>query len=545
MTLPLGVSRVGDGSDGADDGWLGAAVLAAPVAFALFDSDLRFRYANEAYARLNERPVADHIGRKPHEVLSRRSGEALEQVVRKVFDEGEPLVQDDFIPFRRHGGERFRATWYPVRDGDGYINGVAVSIEDVTLHWRTERARRRQEERTAALQAATTRLARTMTVNEVAHVMAEVVSNALCADYAGVVLPYGDVLRVPQPLGWQDPGWYETPLTRNTLVTWTFKQQIPYYFASPEEFFQRIPYPNVADFLRATEERAWAAIPLLTTGKPLGLLRVAFRSPRTFDHDERAFLEALAAQCALAVERAQLFAHERQRGHTIQASLLPASLPRVPGLSIAQQYRAFAGDEETGGDWYDAFVLPDGRVGFSLGDVMGKGLPAAAGMGRIRSAVRAVAYADPSPAAVLSVLDRLYACTERDEYLTTVVYGVIDPQTGDVQVGDAGHLPLLILGVDGNVRAVDAGPQATPLGVADERTEMDIRLETGETLFAYSDGLVEQKGRSYDEGQERLLEVVRSVPIAPLSTFCKQVVDLMVAGISPSDDVTLLAIRRG
>jgi serine phosphatase RsbU (regulator of sigma subunit) len=95
------------------------------------------------------------------------------------------------------------------------------------------------------------------------------------------------------------------------------------------------------------------------------------------------------------------------------------------------------------------------------------------------------------------------------------------------------------------VRAVDAGPQATPLGVADERTEMDIRLETGETLFAYSDGLVEQKGRSYDEGQERLLEVVRSVPIAPLSTFCKQVVDLMVAGISPSDDVTLLAIRRG
>lgn len=545
MTLPLGVSRVGGGSTGADDGWLGAAVRSSPVAFALFDSDLRIQYANEAYARLNERPVADHIGHKPHEVLSRRSGEAIEQIVRNVFDQGKTLVQDDFIAHRLHGGQRFRATWYPVRDAEGYVNGVAVSIEDTTLHWRTERARRRQEERTAALQAATTRLARTMTVNEVAHVMVEVVSDALCADYAGVVLPYDQVLRVPQPLGWQDPGWYETPLTRNTLVTWAFKQQVPYYFSSPEEFYQRIPYPNVAEFLRVTEERAWAAIPLITTGHPLGLLRVAFRSPRTFDQDERMFLEALGAQCALAVERAQLFAHERQRGHTIQSSLLPASLPKVPGLSVAQQYRAFAGEEETGGDWYDAFVLPDGRVGFSLGDVMGKGLPAAAGMGRVRSAVRAVAYADPSPAAVLSVLDRLYACTERDEYLTTVVYGVINPKTGDVQIGDAGHLPLLILGVDGNVRTVDAGPSATPLGVAEKRTEQTIKLEPGETLLAYSDGLVEQKGRSYDEGQERLLEVIQSVPVAPLGAFCKRIVDLMITGISPFDDVTLLAIHRG
>ncbi len=544
MTLPLGVSRGGGGSPGVDDSWLGAAIRMSPVAFALFDSDLRFQYANEAYAKLNERPVADHVGRKPHEVLSRRSGEAIEQIVRKVFDQGEMLVHDDFIAHRLHGGQRFRATWYPVRDADGYVNGVAVSIEDVTLHWRTERARRRQEERTAALQAATTRLARTMSVSEVAHVMAEVVSDALCADYAGVVLPYGEVLRVPQPLGWQDPGWYETPMTRNTLVTWAFKQQVPYYFASPEEFYQRIPYPNVAEFLRVTEERAWAAIPLITTGQPLGLLRIAFRSPRTFDRDERIFLEALGAQCALAVERAQLFAQERQRGHTIQSSLLPASLPRVPGLTIAQQYRAFAGEEETGGDWYDAFVLPDGRVGFSLGDVMGKGLPAAAGMGRVRSAVRAVAYADPSPAAVLSVLDRLYACTERDEYLTTVVYGVIDPKTGVTLVGDAGHPPLLIVNDQGEVRMVDAGPEATPLGVADDRTEVEITLAPGETLLAYSDGLVEQKGRSFDEGQDQLLEVIGNVPVSPLGVFCKQVVDLMITGISPFDDVTLLAIHR-
>jgi PAS domain-containing protein len=126
------------------------------VAFALFDSDLRIRYANEAYARLNERPVADHIGRKPHEVLSRRSGAALEQVVRKVLDEGEPLVQDDFIPFRRHGGERYRATWYPVRDeatstACGQHRGHHAPV--------AHRAWRLQEERTTR-SSRTTRLAR-------------------------------------------------------------------------------------------------------------------------------------------------------------------------------------------------------------------------------------------------------------------------------------------------------------------------------------------------------------------------------------------------
>src|SRR5438128_8307593 len=101
---------------------------------------------------------------------------------------------------------------------------------------------------------------------------------------------------------------------------------------------------------------------------------------------------------------------------------------------------------EGGGDWYEAVRRPDGRLAVAAGDVMGKGLSAAAGMGRVRNALRALALTDPRPAAVLAGLDRLFLATELDEQVTTVCYLVVDPQTGEGVAGNAGHLPPLLLG---------------------------------------------------------------------------------------------------
>ena len=123
---------------------------------------------------------------------------------------------------------------------------------------------------------------------------------------------------------------------------------------------------------------------------------------------------------------------------------------------------------EIGGDWYDAFRLPDGRLAVATGDVMGKGLTAAAGMGRVRNALRALALTDPRPAAVLSGLDRLFLATELAEQVTTVAYLVVDPLTGDGVAGNAGHLPPLLLGQDGPPR-LETAEAGTPLGWASPR----------------------------------------------------------------------------
>ena len=131
-----------------------------------------------------------------------------------------------------------------------------------------------------------------------------------------------------------------------------------------------------------------------------------------------------------------------------------------------------------GGDWYDVFRLPDRRLAVTVGDVMGKGLLAAAGMGRVRNALRALALTDPRPAAVLAGLDRLFTATELEEQVTTVTYLVIDPETGEGQAGNAGHPPTLLL-TPGALPVLDGAEAGTPLGWASPRRQHAFRLPPG------------------------------------------------------------------
>ena len=194
-----------------------------------------------------------------------------------------------------------------------------------------------------------------------------------------------------------------------------------------------------------SDERSWVGLPLITSGAPLGALRFSFGRPRKIIEEERVFLEALAGQCSLAVERAGLYEREHTTAETLQRSLLPDRLPSVPGLILTAKYLPVTRNMEIGGDWYDAFRLADQRLAVAVGDVMGKGLTAAAGMGRVRNALRALALTDGRPAAVLGGLDRLFSATEEEEQVTTVAYLVIDPVTGEGLLGNAGHLPALVL----------------------------------------------------------------------------------------------------
>ena len=263
---------------------------------------------------------------------------------------------------------------------------------------------------------------------------------------------------------------------------------------------------NVELFLTHSDERAWVGLPLLAAGAALGALRFSFTRPRKITEEERVFLEALAGQCALAVERASLFEREHTTAETLQRSLLPDQLPSVPGIILEARYLPVTRNMEIGGDWYDAFRLPDGRLAVAAGDVMGKGLTAAAGMGRVRNALRALALTDPRPAAVLAGLDRLFNATEQDEQVTTVAYLVVDPDTGDGLAGNAGHLPPLLLSRDAPAAARPTRP-GTPLGWPSPRQQYAFRLPPGNTAVLYSDGLVENRKRGLDAGLDELVAV--------------------------------------
>jgi serine phosphatase RsbU (regulator of sigma subunit) len=294
----------------------------------------------------------------------------------------------------------------------------------------------------------------------------------------------------------------------------------------------------------ASDERSWVGLPLLAAGAPLGALRFSFGRPRKITEEERVFLEALAGQCQLAVERAGLYEREHTTAETLQRSLLPDRLPSVPGLVLGAMYRP-AKKMEIGGDWYDAFRLADQRLGVAVGDVMGKGLTAAAGMGRVRNALRALALTDPRPAAVLGGLDRLFSATEEDEQVTTLAYLVIDPETGEGVLGNAGHLPALVLEAGCAPRFCEV-EEGTPLGVPSPRKQRKFSLRPGSTAVFYSDGLVENRKRGLDKGLEELAALAARADeglLARPERLLEYLVERMLAGHEQDDDVTVLVMH--
>jgi PAS domain S-box-containing protein len=235
------------------------------------------------------------------------------------------------------------------------------------------------------------------------------------------------------------------------------------------------------------------------------------------------------------------YEREHELAVTLQRSLLPSRLPTVANASVAVRYRPGAPGVEVGGDWYDVVSLPTGEVGIAVGDVAGRGVPAAAVMGQLRTALRVFALSSPSPARVVASLnDFMRALDEPD--MATLVYVVLDPETGALRYTSAGHPPALVVSADGRVRRLE-GSRSVPIGVANGRyDEATDRLEPGETLVAYTDGLVEEPGRPLDAGLERLEGAIAGAG-GEVDDFCAGVLDATLAGTSAHDDVALLALR--
>jgi serine phosphatase RsbU (regulator of sigma subunit) len=438
---------------------------------------------------------------------------------------------------------------------DGKIIEWVGASTDVTGQREAEEMRGRLTEqlsaaalRTVRLQQATSMLAEAITVEQVVEVITEVGRSAIGAERSAVAMldPERLRLRTINLSGLPDsPGGplAELPLDVPSVMTAAILARRPLLIENPDDLRKHFE-EGVELFLAHTDEQAWVGLPLLSSGAPLGALRFSFTRPRKITDEERVFLEALAGQCALALERASLFEREHTTAVTLQNSLLPDRLPIVPGVILEARYLP-ARNMEIGGDWYDAFKLPDGKLAVAAGDVMGKGLTAAAGMGRVRNALRALALTDPRPAAVLAGLDRLFIATELEEQVTTVAYLVLDPLTGEGMAGSAGHLPPLLLSV-GDAPQLDQAVAGTPLGWASPRQQYAFRLPPGNTAVLYSDGLVENRRRGLDAGLEELVAVAARAPADGLenpAALLDYLVDRMLAGYEQDDDVTVLVVH--
>jgi PAS domain S-box-containing protein len=398
----------------------------------------------------------------------------------------------------------------PIRNSAGEIIGAAKIARDVT-------ARKKADE----LLAATT--AKFESVFNQSGIFAAILDvdgrlrevNDLAVGLCG----YEREDVVDRPF-WTTPWWRGSEDVQGSIRAATeraaagavFRERLPYWWADGTE--------RVLDFVMHPIRDASG--------------RVRFLHPTGVDVTERT-----RAEEALRAREAE----EREIAVGLQRALLPERLTVPETVSFAARYDAGSEALEVGGDWYDAFALPDGRVAVTVGDVVGHGLSAAASMGQLRTALSALAeYAD-SPGKLLTRLDRFLARTGATDF-ATVCYGLLDPESGLFEYASAGHPPMLVVSAAGEIRWLDEAQSPPLYGNGErERATGSVVLEPGCLLVLYSDGLIERRNARIDDGLERLGRAAAQVAGAPIGLVCDRLVAALGVEAARGDDVVVVAVR--
>jgi sigma-B regulation protein RsbU (phosphoserine phosphatase) len=283
---------------------------------------------------------------------------------------------------------------------------------------------------------------------------------------------------------------------------------------------------------------ALMGVPLITGGRVIGVLHVGSLTPRQFTADDVELLQLAADRAATAVQ-SLIVREDQMAAAALQRSLLPSALPVVGGGQLAARY--VPGEGAVGGDWYDVFTLPAGQLGVVIGDVTGHGLPAAVILGRMRSALRAYALESADPAEVLSRLDRKMQHFEPGA-LATVAYAVFDPGMGWVRICLAGHYPPVVA-VPGQPAELAGVAPGLLIGAAPgvQRRTTTLEITPGTLVCLYTDGLIERRNQTIDDGLDRLCQAVTAQ--SP-DAACAAVMAALVGSGPVRDDIALLMIRR-
>jgi PAS domain S-box-containing protein len=498
--------------------WLQALIANAPQGMALLDTDLRYVLVNNALTRIDGLAVEEHLGRSIDDVLPEYVG-LLVPLMRKVLDSGTPVRG---LPIRgetpaQRGVERsWEIDVFPVDAPDGTRLGVAVGMAETTRE-------QRQRQRLIQLQHLSAALAGAATVDRVAAIVADHAMPHVGADETTLVVLSADRLRL---FRYTPDGVRESSLDNDDSPAGAAVRTAQQQYDSKDG------------------GRQWVAHPLITPSGTIGALEWYWGHPPGID-EERAVLATAAGLCAAALERARLADIRQQLAAGFQRSLLPAALPRVPGLELAVRYRASVREAHTGGDWYDAFTRPDGSVALVVGDVVGHSTLSAAIMSELRHSMRTMLFVLGDPAAALTQVDAMLThLTPEPTVMATVAALCFDPHLRRCTYALAGHPPPLVLERQGQVAQVSGTP-GTLLGahLQVRYGSLEAPLEPGAVLALYTDGVIERRGEDLDQGIARLAAALATVGgDRPLEQAIDEVM-LMVEEEGTTDDAALLLAR--
>jgi anti-anti-sigma factor len=448
---------------------------------------------------------------------------------------GETVSRLETVRVRKDGSRVDVAlTISPIRDGAGRIIAASTIARDISSRLRLEQRQQLLIDVTAALSGAAT-------PGQVAHAVVTHATAGLRAAAAALWLATQDgTFELIAAMGYADEfvaRWRRAASGQDRHLDDAVRTGTAvWHDVGMETEGHRGDHDGLPDGTRA---RTGAVVPLMLETRVTGVLSLHFAPPRRLDGDDADFLLTLGRQCAQAFERARLYAHEHQTAATLQRALLPAGMPEVPGLRLRAVYAPSAQEPGIGGDWYDVFRLPDGRVALAIGDVVGRGVPAAVVMGQVRQAVRAAALEGHPPAEVLAIASQVIRLSHEHEGMTTAIFGIFDPVAGAFAYATAGHPAPIVANALG-VRLLPSG--GLPLGFLDAPAapSWTVELPLGALLVLYTDGLIEST-RDPARGQTALLDAVAREAQERSPDAARTILSRMVGEAAP-DDIAIVTL---
>ncbi|WP_210587231.1 SpoIIE family protein phosphatase [Streptomyces sp. GESEQ-35] len=385
-------------------------------------------------------------------------------------------------------------------------------------------------------------LTEAVSVQDVVQLVADEIAPAVGSQALVVLGSRTGRLHVLGHRGYPDPHVVERfdglPLAERTPGTHALTSGVPAFFESRQQLERLYPVRH------ATPDgfAAWAYLPLIASGRPVGTCVLAYAEPHPFPADDRAVLNSLGGLIAQALERALLYDAKHQLAHGLQAALLPHSLPRLPGIDAAARYLPATRGMEIGGDFYD--LVPSRPLAAAvIGDVQGHNVTAAGLMGQLRTAVRAYTAVGQAPEEVMRSTNRLMIDLGADLF-ASCLYLRLDPARGRAVMARAGHPPPLLRRADGRVRVLDlAGGPLLGIDASATYPTTEVDLAPGCVLVLYTDGLIESPGIDIEDALADLGQRLGDAGDLPLEELADRLVERSAATEERLDDVALLLLR--
>jgi Stage II sporulation protein E (SpoIIE)/PAS fold/GAF domain len=545
-------------------------LMQSPVGVIMLDTELQIARVNEAAERLiGGPPATGWAGRRLGEVLPGMDAGLIERSLRRVLATGEPVfgLEVSSRGSDEPGGERFwSCLQFRIAGPDGEAAGVVCGMLEATEHTHNQ-------QRLALVYEASARIGTTLDITRTAEELLDVaiarLADAGAVDLLATVIdgdqhaPHAQDQKMhlqrvavrwpadrPAPPEYLRRVWSETNPARlyhQSLVAGA-PVYLPAFGAMTREQLRELDSgTGLSRMLAARGAGAHSVmtLPLIARGAIMGIV-VLYRlaGSRPFTSADLSLARDLVARAAVCIDNARHYTRERATALELQAGLLPRAIPEVPGLQLACRYVPAQTAAEVGGDWFDVIPLPRGRAALTVGDVTGHDVHAAALMGQLRTATRAFATLNLTPAQTLTRLDQLTADLTDDETSATCIYAVHDPATADWDIARAGHPPPA-LARPGRAAAFLDLPPGLPLGigVADggHYQTTRIHIPRHSTLVLYTDGLIESPAVDMDTAMACLARSLQATSTLPVSQAC----DTLLAALAPhpADDIAVLMAR--